>query len=253
MKTLFQTAAVLLALVASVTANAAIVKIDSGKFTSSAGFITFSEKPIGTSNPVFNPADYGGLAGSPVVSFGSYFSGQGLGTADTCPSGAALTGCVVGTPASYLSLATGTSGTFIARDLDNPDAPVLSGRPTFNGAVAILFDVDQSMVGLDGGYFNAIGGTAITAYGRDGSLIGSVVNSSMGIEFLGLMTDDGSAKIAGLLFSLVGSEPAGFAIDNLRFSSDVQVKPPSDVPEPPSLALFALALAGVAYSRKRKA
>ena len=52
------------------------------------------------------------------------------------------------------------------------------------------FSTPQAGVGLIGGYFNAVGSTAITAYAADGSVIGSVTNSVTGDEFLGLVTSD---------------------------------------------------------------
>ena len=54
-------------------ANAGIIKIDEAAFNPEAGLITFSEFSLGTSNPVYNPADYGGGARSPVVTFGGFF------------------------------------------------------------------------------------------------------------------------------------------------------------------------------------
>lgn len=220
----------------NITAQAAVIRIDASAFTPQAGLITFSELPVGTTNPVYLPTDYGGNPGAPEVRFGGYFSGQSLGNANACPAGATVTGCVVGNPNSQLSLDAGAPQTAIVQDSSNPTSPVLSGSPRFNGPIAILFDVDLAAVGLEGGYFDAIGGVAITAYARDGSLLGSVANESGGIEFLGLATTDGSAQIAGLLFSLVGSEPSGFGIDNLRFGIGGQVVlPPTDVPELPQL------------------
>lgn len=253
MKTIYRTIAAAAVLAVTASANAGIVKVGVSAFTPQAGLITFSEKPLGTTNPVYNPADYGGGATAPVVRFGGFFAGQSLGTAGTCPAGAAVSGCVVGTPSGPLSLAPTSPSTSIVGDGANPTSPVLSGSPTFNGPIGILFSVDLAGVGLDGGFFNAIGGTAITAFDRAGNLLGRVTNEALGIEFLGLVTDDGSATIAGLLFSLVGAEPAGFAIDNVRFGTAGQVIVPGQVPEPTSLALVGAALAGLAAARRRKA
>jgi PEP-CTERM motif len=233
-------------------ANSAVVRISEAAFVAGAGLITFSEKPIGTVNPVYTAAQYGGGVGSPTVSFGGFFAGQALGTAGTCPAGAALTGCVVGNPTSVLSLAAGAPNAFITTDSAFPSSPTLSGTPRFNGPIGILFDTDQAGVGLQAGFFDAIGGTAITAFARDGTIIGQVVNLALGIEFLGLVTSDNTNAIAGLLFSLVGAEPQGFNIDNVRFGVAGQVvNPGPQVPLPGSLALLGIGALGLLSLRKK--
>ena len=105
-----------------------------------------------------------------------------------------------------------------------------------------------------GGYFDALNSTAITAFDAKGNVIGSVTNDQLGIEFLGLVTSDKSATIAGLEFSLVGGEPAGFAIDDIRFGLGSQIVVPN-VPLPASAPMFGaslLGLAGLGYAAKRK-
>lgn len=241
-----------LAILGMAQAQAGIVKVGVGAFTPSAGLITFSEFALGTVNPTYNPSDYGGGVGSPVVKFEGYFSGQSLSATPgvDCPGGAA-SGCVSGAASSPLSLDAAAPDTRIVSDGANPTSPVLSGTPTFNGPIAILFSTLQAGVGLDGGFFNAIGGTAITAFDKDGNSLGTVKNEALGIEFLGLVTADGTEQIAGLLFSLVGAEPAGFGIDNVRFGKTGEVIVPT--PEPASIALLGLGFAGLGWSRRRKA
>jgi hypothetical protein len=234
------------------SSEAAVVRINQGAFTPQAGLITFSEFAQGTVNPTYAPSNYGGGAAAPTVTFGGWFTGQSAGVSGSCPSGAALSGCVLGSPTGVLSIDSASPQTFITGDGANPTSPVLSGSPTFNGPIAVLFDKDLAGVGLDGGYFNAIGGTAITAFDRNGNVIGSVKNEALGIEFLGLVTDNGQASIAGLLFSLVGAEPAGFAIDNLRFGVAGQVVVPGAVPVPAALPLLASALGLGIFARRRK-
>jgi hypothetical protein len=207
-----------------------VIQIPESAFVAGSGEITFSEVPLGTQNPVYAPALYGGGADSPTVTFGGFFSGQALGNAATCPSGAALTGCVVGNPTGPLTISGTSPTTFTVNDSSNPTSPVLSGSPTFNGPIAIEFSTPQTGVGLDGGFFDAIASTGITAYDINGNTIGTVTNSQTGIQFLGLVTDDHTALISGLLFHLVGAEPAGFAVDNIRFGVGSQVVNP--VPGP---------------------
>lgn len=238
-------------LLVSGAANAGVIKIDETAFNPGAGLITFSEFTTGTVNPTYNSADYGGV-GSTEVAFGGFFAGQRLGGAGECPAGAALTGCVVDLPTGSLALDPSSPSTLIRNDSANPSSPVLSGSPAFNGAISILFSTDQAGVGLDGGFFDALGGTAITAFDRSGNVIGAVQNEAMGIEFLGLVTDDKTSSIAGLQFSLVGPEPAGFAIDNLRFGFGDQIVGPTPVSEPGTLALLGLGIAGLGLSRRRR-
>src|SRR4051794_39546416 len=83
-------------------AGAAVIRIPAASFTPQAGLITFSEFAVNTVNPTYAPANYGGGAGAPTVTFDGFFTGQALGTAATCPLGAALTGCVVGSPGAPL-------------------------------------------------------------------------------------------------------------------------------------------------------
>lgn len=248
------TAAVLavagMAMATPAMATPTLVSISAGAFTAGAGLITFSEFPMATTNPTYTASDYGGGSTSPTVMFGGYFMGQSAGGTNptACPAGAIVSGCVLGTPTGPLSLDPSSPQTFIASDGAQPTTPVLSGSPLYDGSIALLFSTPQAGVGLTGGYFNAVCSTGITAFDSSGTDLGSVCNSTMGDEFLGLVTSDGSADISGLLFHLVGSEPAGFDIDNVRFGvgQQVIVPPPANpVPEPSSLALLGGALLGM--------
>lgn len=233
-------------------ATAGIVQVAEGDFIAGSGLITFSEFAVGTVNPHYAPADYGGVMGDPEVDFAGWFMGQGLSLdpGTDCP-GAAASACIVGDPGDPLMLDPSSTDTFIAVDGANPTSPVLSGSPTYNGGIAVLFSVDQFGVGFDGGFFDAVGSTAITAFARDGSLLGSVSNSILGIEFLGLVTDGDTAEIAGVFLDLVGAEPAGFAIDNIRFGTvgEVIVRP---VSAPASAILLLLGVYGLLRVRKSK-
>ena len=244
--------AIVTSLLLALPASASVIRIDEGAFQPSAGVITFSEFAFGTVNPTYAPADYGGDPSAPTVSFGGFFTGQSLSAtpAVDCP-GAAASGCVVGTPTASLSLDAGSPNTFITSDGANPTSPVLSGSPRFSGPIAVLFSEDQFGVGFDAGFFDAAGSTGITAFARDGSLLGTVANNGLGIEFLGLVSEAG--HIAGVFLDLVGAEPAGFAIDNLRFGErgDVVVGP-APIPLPAAGWLLIAGIGGMAAMKRRK-
>lgn len=233
--------------------HASIIRVSETDFIAGSGLITFSEYTVGTINPVYEPARYGGSESSPTVTFGGWFTGQALSPTPVadCP-GAAASACVVGDPTGPLSLDPAAPNTSIRTDGSNPTSPVLSGSPTFNGPIAVLFDKDQVGVGFDGGFFDAVGSTGITAFARDGTLLGTVVNETIGIEFLGLVSATGQALISGVFLDLVGREPAGFAIDNLRFGIQGQVViPGTPVPTPGPLGLLLTAGLGLMFARGR--
>lgn len=243
MKVLPTASLVLLALLAGAAGAAAqdvVVRVENRQFKAGAGLITFGEVPINTMNPVYPPNRYGGGSGSPTVHFGGHFLGRRIASPQECPPGAVATGCLSGTPTAPLRLDPASAG---ARTADCPlhsdgrtrdcVPPGLGGLPLWNGPIAIWFDRDIAAVGLDGIGFNAIGGTAITVYDRQGRVLGRSVNRRMPTDFIGLATSDLSPRIAGLEFHLVGAEPAGFGIDNVRFGAPDQVDLPGVTPAPP--------------------
>ncbi|WP_439577811.1 PEP-CTERM sorting domain-containing protein [Elioraea sp.] len=222
-------------------ADDAVIVIRESNFRAGAGRITFAEVPLRTRNPVLRPGQYGGDETSPTVQFGGLFQGRRIAAPAECPLGAARTGCLGGTPVAPLALDPGGPPALTVFD-GSPGirSEVLSGSPVFNGPIAVWFDRDIAAVGLQGGYFDARGGVAITVYDRQGRRLGQTVNTRIGVEFLGLATRDLSPRIAGLEFHLVGAEPHGFGIDNLRFGRPDQVEvagvePPRAVPERPLL------------------
>jgi hypothetical protein len=235
------------------SADAAVIRVPSASFVAGAGVITFDGS--GT-NPTYNPSDYGGGAGSPVVMTGGWFMGQSLSLTPgvDCPGGAP-SACVIGSITGPLTLDPLSPNVFITGDGANPTSPVLSGTPTFNGPISVWFDIDQYGVGFDGGFFNAVGSTGIRAFDRAGNILGTVSNNDLGIEFLGLVTDNGLAQIAGVQLTLTGAEPAGFAIDNLRFGRVGQVVVPGAIPEPATwLQMIAgFGLVGAAMRHRRRA
>ena len=215
-------------------AQAALINLGPGSFTPAASVITFSEpgRNIGDTDPIY------AIAGN-TISFGEYFLGQ------TVVGGGVRT--LTGSPTTPLSLVQ-NGNAFITTDGANPTSPVLSGTPRFNGPISFTFATPVAAVGLSGGYFDAIGATTIEAFDSAGLSLGSIVNSAIGVEFYGLFDSSGS-NIAGVSFYITGSEPAGFAIDNVTFGdADVVV----NAPEPATLAAFGAMLAGLGLSRRAR-
>lgn len=232
------------ALLAASSAGAQLVRLGPGAFTPAATTITFSEKPIGTENPIYSFTGVPGI-GDITVSFAGAFNGQ------TVTGGGVRT--LSGNPTNPLSLQPAIFS-FITTDGSNPTSPVLSGDPTFNGPIVMFFSTPVAAVSLDGGYFNAIGGTSITGFDAMGNVLGSFANQALGIENYGFADASGNNVISGLAFYITGNEPAGFAIDNVQFGSASVVIIPTTTPEPASLALLATGLVGmlgVAHRRRR--
>ena len=211
-----------------------VVRIEERAFRAGAGRITFGEVPLRTENPVYPPSRYGGGPDSPTVRFGGHFRGRRLGTRTECPQGVRPSGCLAGSPTAPLALDPAAPPVRTLPNVGVPgsDSPELGGTPTWNGPIAVLFDRDLAAVGLQGGYFDAPRGVAVTVYDRQGRVLGRTVNRGTGFEFMGLATRDLAPRIAGLEFHLVGPEPAGFGIDNLRFGAPEQVDLPGVQPPP---------------------
>ena len=212
-----------------------VVRIEERQFKAGAGRITFSEVPLGTVNPAYPPSLYHGGADSPTVRFAGHFRGRRMGVPAECPPNAPLSGCLAGAPSAPLTLdmASPRVMTMDNTGVAGSQSPELGGTPRWNGPIAIWFDRDLAAVGLQGGWFDAVGGTAITVYDRQGKVLGRTVNRGLGFEFMGLATKDLSPRIAGLEFHLVGNEPAGFGVDNIRFGAPQQIDLPGVQPPPP--------------------
>lgn len=153
------------------------------------------------------------------ATFGERFAGQ-----DIAPQGAH--DAIVGTAFSPLTMMPGADG-------QNLSLVHFSGTTVINGygaagfprrdaqgegAIAVLFDVDQSAFAFEirGGE----DGTAMVIFHRrDGSVIGQVPVQPTGEFAVAFLRKTGIADIAG--FVVTNTDPQGLAIDTLRFG-----KPP---------------------------
>lgn len=88
------------------------------------------------------------------------------------------------------------------------------------GAIAVLFDTDQSALAFDlrGG---EDGAAIVSFHRRDGSLIAQVPVQPTGEFTVGFLRSSGSADIAG--FIVTNTDPQGLAIDTLRFGKPPEV------------------------------
>jgi hypothetical protein len=158
--------------------------------------------------------------GNVTVSFGGYFVGQAA-------TGGAVSTLSDNTPTGPLRLDPAAPLTKIVTDSSNPTSPILSGTPTFNGPIAVLFSKPVAAVVLDGGFFDAIGGTSIQAFDATGASLGLVTNSQLGIQTYGLAVSNGKNLISGISFYVTGNELGGFGIDNLKFGDATSVTLPA--------------------------
>ncbi len=220
-------------------AQAALVDLGPGSFTPAATVITFSEQALGTVNPSYSLA--AGSLGTVNVDFAASFVGQ------TITGGGVKT--LTGSPTGPLTLSN-AGITKIVNDGAAPTSPVLSGDPTFNGPISVLFSVPVAAVGLSGGFFDAVGGTTITAFDANGNTLGSITNTQTGIEFYGLADSGGAAVIKGISFYITGNEPAGFGIDNLTFGGAEVVV--GRVPDTGSTLLLFSAVLGLFAAFRRR-
>lgn len=220
-------------------ANAVLVDLGPGSFTPLAAVIEFDEVPLGTVNPVYNFMGLTGL-GDVTVSFAGFFLGQAAtGGFPVTLSDSSPTGPLALDPASTATVTVNDAA-------PGATSPVLSGTPTFNGPISVLFSVPVAGVGLKGGFFDTIGATTIEAYDAAGNTLGSIVNTVTGFEFFGLADSTGANVIKGISFFITGNEPAGFQIDNLTFGAAAAIV---QAPEPSALLLLALGIAAFAAFR----
>jgi hypothetical protein len=129
----------------------------------------------------------------------------------------------------------------IANDGAMPDSPVLSPNPPYAGAFEIDFITSTTWVQFNSGYWDTLGTAVINVYDKsDTFLLGTYTNTQTAQQTFTFSNAGGIGRITFDSFA----DPAGGDIDDLKFN----------VPEPGTLLLAGLALAGaLRVNARRKA
>jgi hypothetical protein len=140
--------------------------------------------------------------------------------------------------------AAGHSGVNVITSLD-------PARGDFFDSIQAMLPGDTKAVGGWITTFNQGHGAELQAYDALDNLLGSVAlgNTGHSYAFLGLMADTAIAKVRFLSTNVVNVIGDDIALDDFSFGGGGLSVP---VPEPTGLALFGAALAGLAFSRRRK-
>ena len=207
--------------------------------------------------------NYDGILNFGGILIGERFAGQTLGFSGNSD---VLSGSPNG-PLSVIAGATNQNLVITTSPLEGVLTNAVAGLgrlgfPDFQavgeGAVAILFDNDQSQFG-----FQSVGGNLGTAnfdfFRRDGSLIEALTPTNLTSNSFGFARDGGINDIAGI--SIWNTDLGGIGFDNIIFDvpgNDVPVDVPVDEPvatpvsEPATLGLLAIGLVGLRFACRRR-
>ena len=180
-----------------------------------------------------------------LATIGESFAGQTVAIAGGFES-------VSGTPSGPLSLQAPQTGgviTFGGIELQGllANAPLVDSN-IGEGAISILLAGDHLEMGLD--LVKANSGTiSLQFFERSGAVFDTVNLSFSGDRAYTFASTNGIDRFAGVTITNV-DDAFGIAIDNLRLDSTV---PAASIPEPTTIVLLGLGLAGIGFKRRQTA
>jgi hypothetical protein len=185
-----------------------------------------------------------GLVGQSGAQYGERFSGQVLSTVGNFD-------VLTGSPSSPLTLLPGEAALNLYFLAFNSVALAGCGPATCpidnavgEGAVSILLDSPTDVFGFD--VVGAHGGTANASFfDVSGALLASFTFNDLTDSFFGFRDTSGSS-IAGVSLTNLDFD-GGIGIDNVTFNIGLG----QPIPEPAGLALLAIGLVGLRFSRRR--
>lgn len=209
-------AALILALLpsAALACGAPVCLVDPASL-SLTRIITFEDQRSGA-GPGHNIDEVLPLLGA---TFGEHFAGQSVtarGAYDEILGDAFSPLTLMAGPAGQNLSLVNFAGNTVLNGYGRAGFPKRDGQG--EGAIAVLFDQDQSALAFDlrGG---EDGAALVHFYRRDGSFIGPVAIQPTGEFAVAFLRSGGHADIAG--FIVTNTDPQGLAMDSLRFG-----KPP---------------------------
>ena len=104
----------------------------------------------------------------------------------------------------------------IVVDLAQPSSPAVAANASYIGIVKIQFETAMLHASFDAGYFDNLGSSTVFVYAKNGTLLHSATNESLGILHFDYSSNVGIGEI-----QLVNILPDinGFSLDNLQFST----------------------------------
>ncbi|MCB9845157.1 MAG: hypothetical protein H6811_04115 [Phycisphaeraceae bacterium] len=198
----------------------------------------------------FEGANYDGVISNGLgLRMAERFAGQTVSDG-TDKSGFGVFDVVTGAPTGPLSLAVGApTENLVIGDSTPVGGPghVISGLgslgwPSFEaigeGAIALLFDVNQFELGFTVFGESGPGDVFVSFYARDGSLLDEITLVEVIDAGYGFRTSDGAATIAGVL--ITNNEDLGISFDDFKYHR---------TPAPAGVVLL---VAGAASRRRRR-